>query len=269
MTMSARSQPFVSRLTITGAIWVVWLLFPALASSAPINVGSIFVDDYRVVSDANQGGLNFIIHYTLNGNFANQNCCDQGNLRWLQLVTFNPNQPGFPNGQFVDPTPGQNIGGGQTGDMLPWYDITSNSLDFSVGNRQFGKGPYLGDGPFASWTSGSLNFTAYTLLVCILSNDATKFAVLGGVSWGYSNDAPNKKTTIMPLMQVNDSQGLDDSINTALGKVDKFKGFTAVLGTTAWTTDQPFVNLPEAGSGSMLGIALVAVVALRRRVRAS
>jgi hypothetical protein len=266
--MSVRPQRFVQRLTIAVSLSVLWLLFPALASSAPINVGSIVVDDYRVVSDANQGGLNFIIHYSLNGNFANQNCCDQGNLRWLQLVTFNPNQPGFPNGQFVDPTPGQNIGGGQTGDMLPWYDITSNSLDFSVGNRQFGKGPYLGDGPFASWASGSLSFTVDTLLVCILSNDATKFAVLGGVHWGYSNDAPNKITTIMALKQLSDSQVLDDAINTALGKVDKFKGFTAVLGTTAWTTDQPFVTLPEAGSGVMLGIALVAVSVLRRRVRA-
>jgi len=81
----------------------------------------------------------------------------------LQLVKFTPNVVGFPAGDFIDPQPGQSIGGGNLGDDPPFYDITNDTSDFTVIQR--GKGRFLGDGPHAPWTLGKLDFLALTLLV--------------------------------------------------------------------------------------------------------
>src|SRR5438067_12176568 len=97
------------------------------AWAAPLVVGSITVDQNTTKNDGTIGGSDFIAHFNLNAAFDTQTCCAKSDLHWIQLVTTSKKIPGNfpdPNRPFIDPRSGQNIGGGQTGNGTPFYDIT-------------------------------------------------------------------------------------------------------------------------------------------------
>lgn len=239
------------------------------ALGAPINVGSIVVDDYRITGGATEafGGLNFIIHYELNANFAKQDCCKKDNLRWLQLAQFIPDQKGFPKGPFIDPQPGQDYGLGK-GDDEPWYDVTGAAIDKLIkGPVGLGKGAYLGDGPFANWALGDVEFIVKTVLVCILEPEKDKQAIiLGGLSWGYKNDSKKKSTTMQALGQLVDGPALRKEFNDALDAQAKFKDWEIVDAAKACKDNAPCVTLsPEPESGLLILVAIAYFGRLRRR----
>jgi hypothetical protein len=249
-------------------IGVLLCLTAAVAPAATLGVGYLVIEDYRKTETETRGGANFIVRYKLSDKFKDQSCCKEDNLRWLQLVRFDPASMGFPEGDFIDPQPGQNIGGGNKGDDLPFYDITG-SLDDLLGKGTFqrGKGKYLGDGPFANWTVGDIDFLALTLLVCVLdpADKKKEMIILGGLSWGFSNDSKAKKTTLKEKQYLADSKEVRKRFNDALDAQAKFKDWNIVeqdrkCGPACVT----FV--PEPASGWMVFGALLVLRRSRRWV---
>jgi hypothetical protein len=225
------------------------------AASLSINGGAAFGSITTVgpnaFSNASVGGVNFWANYTLDGG---QTQVVPADLRWLQLVTFSKAVTGFPNRPFIDPRQGQAIGGGNTGDNQPWYDITGNTqAGISASGR--GVGTWMGDGPQAPWTAAPLTFTADTLVVTILDATNKVAEILGGVEWGYSITSPAGTNTVTPAgpTDLTVNIALRDAFNTQLA--NDFNGWTVIV--------------PEPTT-QMLLIAAMAVFALvgsRRALR--
>src|SRR6478672_11651663 len=167
------------------------LVLSASAWAAPLVVGTITVDTNSTKNDGTIGGSNFICHFDLNADFNNQTCCAKEDLHWIQLVTTSKKIPGNfpdPNRPFIDPRNGQNIGGGQTGNGTPFYDITVNqTADFADNTKwkREGTGTFLGDGPQNLLSEKPFMFMAESLLVC-QKPTTMMLGILGGVKWGYN-----------------------------------------------------------------------------------
>lgn len=187
--------------------------------------GTITTTGPNMFSNGTVGGVSFWANYTLNGG---QTTVNPANLRWLQLVTFSKNVNGFPNRPFIDPVNGQNIGGGNTGDNLPWYDITGNTMaGVSAAGR--GVGTWMGDGPQAPWTLAPLTFTAETVVVQIIDAPSHVAEILGGDQWGYGITSPGGVNTVTPIaasaLTVN--QNLINQFNTGL--TNDFNGWSVII----------------------------------------
>ena len=165
-------------------------LLAAGLSGLSAGAAMLIVDNVTAVNG--RPGMNIAAHYDLGPNF--DNCCSPENIRWIQDVHVTDNAGNdkmllgtFP-ARFIDPSPGQNIGNDyngnpQTGDTLPWYDVTRNQAA-QTGAFQRGAGAYFEDGP----GGGAFNNEApirvdfNTLVVCT-DPVAKTFTAMGGFSW--------------------------------------------------------------------------------------
>lgn len=225
--------------------------------ATPINVGTIKFDQYQAGTVNGLGGVDIIAHYRLNGNFSKQDCCAQGDIRWLQRVTSSA-ATGFtptPNRPFIDPRSDQPGGF----DNLPWYDATFGNLNDARTNqnRLFGSGNYFLDTPRVLLTRGPYSFFAQTLLVCIDEFTKRMFA-LGGFSWGFEIAADQTTVTGLPITQIDDNAALRNDFNTALG-ID-FPGWTMIAATAACGPSCPYLNVPEPNSLALFCLGFVALL---------
>src|SRR5437762_1873312 len=216
------------------------LAFTAGALAAPLVVGTITVDQNTTKNDGTIGGSDFICHFDLNATFDTQTCCAKSDLHWIQLVTTSKKIPGNfpdPNRPFIDPRSGQNIGGGQTGNGTPFYDITvDKTADFGDNTkwRREGTGTFLGDGPQNLLSEKPFMFMAESLLIC-QKPTTMMMGILGGVKWGY-NIAADSSVSVLPPMTLMETQDIRDRFNTALGL--DFNGWTIADTGTLWDGQQ-------------------------------
>jgi hypothetical protein len=240
-----------------------------VAPAGAQNVGTIFIDRYQAFSGGGLGGVDLRAHFTLNANFPNQDCCQAGDIRWIQRITssaatgFTPN----PNRPFIDPRQGQNIGGANVGDALPFYDVTyANQNDANNDNNRLanGSGSVLHDSPRVLLARGPYTFFAQTLLVCMEAG--MQLGILGGFSWGFTiGAAPGNAVTPTPIAALADGAALRNDFNTALAA--DFPGWSIVAANTLWpVTTVPTVNVaPEPSSVVTLATGLVMLVYVGRR----
>jgi hypothetical protein len=216
---------------LIGLLLVSGSAYGAVLSLNGANVGTIATEGPSATSTAASGGVNFWAHWQLD---SGQGVVNAGDLRWLQLASFSKAVPGFPNPNrpFIDPRSGTLLGG-VTADDEPWYDITG-ATKATLSLTGGGDDPWMGDGPYASWTLGPLTFTADTLVVVVTDWTAKQARVLGGVHWGYSiTDATLKQVTPIAVIELTDSKALRDAFNTALAL--DFNGWTLVVPEPAST----------------------------------
>lgn len=135
---------------------------------------------FAAAGSSGGAGVNFWATRSLEAGLGS---LDEGDLRWLQRASFSKPVEGFPDRAFIDPRPGQALGGIRA-DGEPWYDVsgpTRAGLSLSGG----GDDPWVGDGPFAPFSLAPLEFVAETLVV--VADALRKEArILGGVRWGYA-----------------------------------------------------------------------------------
>jgi|GEM_PF-2088265 len=224
-----------------------------------------------------QGGAEIKAQYDLGANW-DSDCCPPANIRWMQRVqllddkgadkVIAPPDPNFPFAQFIDPRKGQDIGGGNKGDDLPFYDVTYAKADFSDGIQR-GSGQYFFDRPSGWQNDSPLDFLATTLLVCI--DDATKQArYLAGFKWGFSvrNAGGAVTTSLINWGKVPYGAGLkasyDGLLDNAVGKAGE--GFKNKWTLEAADPNCPeFEVVPEPASMVAMAVGLAGLVARRRR----
>jgi hypothetical protein len=190
---------------VLGGLVAVAAQFGASEASAG-NVGTITVAAPTPIFMDGLGGEE--ISATRNVNLAGT-CLAGASLRWMQLATVtyplgpvtppgfvgppapNLGAPGFANTTtFLDPIPGQPIGGGLMGDNLPFYDVTYNGKGGAL--QQNGSGSYVYDAPRLPYAllaaNGALPFTVtfQTILVAATGMNNTTLNVLGGYQWGFT-----------------------------------------------------------------------------------
>ena len=202
--LRGESKRAVGRGFLVGLMLVTVGMWTSLAGAG--QVGTITVNTFTQVGPAGgAGGVNAIATENVN---LGGTCLAGATLHWIQMVTVTTpygagglGLAGFsPNGTFIDPISGQPIGGGQTGNATPFYDITVNNAN-QFGNPanwlRDGTGAVWGDRPFLNF--GLLNggntpwtFTAQTLLVATTAAAPNTLLMLGGFQWGYTlNINPN------------------------------------------------------------------------------
>lgn len=224
------------------------------------NVGSITVDKNDPLNvTVNPGnlsakGVNFLAHFDLTSAFDEQDCCKSSDLRWLQRAKTSKPLPGFTKTDFIDPNAGQNLGGGRTGDGLPFYDQSYSTLNDANNNQNRkanGSGKYAKDQPFNLVSEAPFSFDADLLLVCVHDK---QMAILGGVHWGYKLDASGGVTPNAPTA-LTDTKSLRDALNTDLNK--DFPGFSFV------SAEQFCIPLPSAAWMILLAVPLLGVARKR------
>jgi hypothetical protein len=204
--LSKYLSPLPTRVSLLSALLAALVCHSGVAAT-------LFVDGVSAVNGASPG-MNISAHYDLGTDFT---CCDPANLRWLQDVHVTDNSghalalPGFA-ANFIDPQPGQNIGNDydgnpQTGDTLPWYDVTRNQAA-RTGAFALGAGAYFEDGPggAAFNNNAPIRVDFNTLVVCTTPSPGPDgggtFYTLGGFSWGFIIDPKNSNPQLLSVTAI-------------------------------------------------------------------
>jgi len=250
------------------------LLFLVL-TSGPLVAQTLFVDSADAVNS--RPGMNIAAHYDLGKDFT---WCDPADIRWIQNVSVTDNKgtaksiAGFP-ASFVDPLPGQDIGNdydgnAQTGDTLPWYDITRNQAA-KTGAFQRGAGAFYEDAPGgAAFNDNAPIRVEFNTLVVCLDTAKNTFAPLGGFSWGFVIDPKDSNPQVLAVGGVN-ADNLVDAFNdlikngTSLDGKTKFEQWTMIKGDPKCQLTLKII--PEPSGMVAIGLACLAFgIVCRRRI---
>jgi len=174
------------------------------------------------------------------------------NFRWVQVVTGAVNLPPvFPVPPFIDPQPGQAIGGGRLGDYQPYYDPETRVERVS---SRFYDRPRLNAGQ-------SVAFDTFFVVEDITAGDfnGRKFSVLAGFNWSYTGGTGGTGvSTYGTEITINEARII--GIQIALENKGTFENWTA-LGP------QTLRPCPEPASLTVFGFGTIWLVGWGRRRR--
>lgn len=260
----------MNRSTVSRGLAACFVAVAGLAASASagvLNVGEITL--FRHQTQTN--GMEITARFDPNGSFAEQDCCNAADLRWIQVVSTTARAGFSPPGDlrpFIDPRNGQNIGDPLTGDALPFYDVTYTgdpAANPSLGIQR-GTGSHIYDAPALNNPASRPNtFCADTLLVC-LKPGTMMMAILGGFTWGFDITAGGAVTLKNPS-QLGDSADLRAKFNTALGL--DFPGWSLISAGEAWPDAGPLIVTTTVPSPAGITVLAMAGIAATRRRRAA
>ena len=262
------------KILIKPTIQKITLLVAATLTGLSAGAQTLYVDSVAAVNS--RPGMNIGAHYDLGPNFT---WCDPANIRWIQDVHVTDNSGndksifGFP-ATFVDPLPGQNIGNdyngnAQTGDTLPWYDVTRNQAALT-GAFQRGAGAYFEDGPGGPGFNNSapIRVDFNTLVVCTDPNNKT-FTAMGGFSWGFIIDPKNSNPQLLGVSAIN-GDGLINQFNSLIqtnksidGNNTMFEQWRMVTAGVGCELNVSIV--PEPSSTAMFAVSGLLFVVYSRR----
>ena len=251
------------------------IILTGVLSCLSANAAMLILDSVSAVNG--RPGMNINAHYELGDDF---NCCLPENIRWIQNVHVTDNSGnnksifGFPS-MFVDPLPGQDIGqdydgNAQTGDLLPWYDVTRNQAA-KTGAFARGAGAYYEDAPGGPGFNASapIRVDFNTLVVC--TDPFTKtFSSLGRFSWGFIIDPMNSNPQLLSVTAltgdslINEFNDLIQNNRSIDGNNTMFEQWRMV---TAGVDCQLTVVVPEVSTycaGALLALPLALQYARRR-----
>jgi hypothetical protein len=249
-------------------------------------VGSITVQQPTRILTGTVGGE--VVDASQSVNLAGT-CLAGDTVHWIQMVTSITTAPGpgglgvptfSPNTQFIDPINGQNIGGGQTGNNTPFYDITVNGNVGNFGNPanwlRDGTGTLFQDAPrlpFATIAAKStfpFTVTFQTLLVATSAAAPNQLLMLGGFQWGFTLTNMPNNVTLNPTTGLTFAT-INPNWNAVLGR--DFAGNTLAMATCPEGNPVVSFSLVPEPSTIVMGLlaipGMIVVTARYRRRRAA